>query len=462
MKKIMRHNRKGFVLVLSLLTTTILLALVIPYVSRVVTDYRLTSKIYNSTAALDLAEVGIERALWEINWGPNKAQFESTGYITGWVQSTDGAANPSPVSTSNNNIFQTGGMSPQTIGYYDVTVLKDQHKTYDINTNKTYITATGYVPNRIVKDGKRVIRFVYAKYNFSNAFGACGNTVGAITLGTQDKIDSYNSAQGTYTQTHTNSNGNLATNGSIVFGTQAKVYGDAHPGANFPFPSKPSGVSGAWGTLAAPLVFDPVPRDYLDGLKNGSNNNGNIQKGNINDPNPLNGYAFSLGTQKTATLTGGADNDHPAIYHFTSLTLGTQTVLNVTGPSTIYVDSGNITVGTQADFNITAGKATKIVLDGGNMIVDTQGDVNNYGVPKNLMIYSTGSIVSLTTQTDFYGAIYAPNADVTLTTQGEIFGSISSKTIHCGTQAALHFDLDLLNVSPVFESNGVSSWQETQ
>ena len=134
--------------------------------------------------------------------------------------------------------------------------------------------------------------------------------------------------------------------------------------------------------------------------------------------------------------------------------------MNVTGPSTIYVDSGNLTLGTQSDLNITATSTTRIVLDGGNMTVGTQGDVNNQGVPKNLTIYSTGPTISLTTQTDFYGAIYAPNADVTLTTQGEIFGSVSSKTINCGTQAALHFDLALLNVSPVFQSSGVSSWQE--
>jgi hypothetical protein len=285
-------------------------------------------------------------------------------------------------------------------------------------------------------------------------FGAVGHTVGAITLGTQDRVDSYDSAQGTYDQTHTNSYGNLATNGSIVLGTQARVYGDARPGADYPFSSKPPGVYGAWGTLAAPLVLDPIPQDYLDGLANGGNDNGNFVKGNETDPNPLSGDgAFYLGTQKTATLTGGT-------YHFISLRLDTQAVLNVTGPSTIYVDSGDITVGIQADLNITAASATNIVLDGGNMNINTQGDVNNYGVPKNLMIYSTGSTINFTTQADFYGAIYAPNADVTLTTQGEVFGAISSKTIHCGTQAALHFDRDLLNVSPVFESSGISSWQE--
>ena len=424
------NKQKGFVLITALLTASILLILTIPYVSRVATEHKLTQKMYSATAAFDLAEAAVERALWEVNW--NNSAF------TGYTQNGN-------IYTLSVNSFATS--TGQVIGDYDISA------TVSADGSSVTVTSTGYVPNRTVKDGKRVIKVVYAKHNFSRSFSATGNTAGAITLGTQDKIDSYNSANGTYSATHTNSNGNIATNGSIVIGVQVNIYGDANPGASFPFSSKPSGVTGAWGTLAAPLTLDPIPRSYLDGLKNGSDNNANIQKGSVGDPDPLSGYAFNLGTQKTATLPGGT-------YHFTSLTLGTQAILNVTGPSTIYVDSGNITVGTQADVNITATSATKIVLDGGNMSVNTQGDVNNYGVPKNLMIYSTGTTINMTTQTDFYGAIYAPNADVTLTTQGEIFGSVSSKTINCGTQAALHFDLDLLNVSPVFESSGVSSWQE--
>ena len=441
MKIIMKHGRKGFVLIFALLTASISSILLIPYISRVVSDYTSTSKIYNSTAALDLAEAGAERALWEINWNNH--------LFNGWTTTVNNGDNQARMISVNS--FQTN--TGQAIGDYDVSA-----STSD-NWVSVTVTGTGYVPSRAVQNGKRIIRVAYAKHNFSKVFSATGSSAGAITLGTQDKIDSYDSSKGTYAQTHTNSNGNLATNGSIVIGNQAKVYGDANPGADFPFPSKPSGVSGSWGTLAAPVALDSAPlQDYVNNLKSSSitvNDNSNIQKGNSKDPNPLSGYAFNLGTQKTATLPGGT-------YHFTSLTLGTQAVLNVTGPSTIYVDSGNIVVGTQADLNIVAGKATKIVLDGGNMIVDTQGDVNNAGVPKNLTIYSTGSTISLTTQTDFYGAIYAPNAAVTLTTQGEIFGSVSSKTINCGTQAALHFDLDLLNVSPVFESSGVSAWQEIQ
>ena len=452
------RDQRGFALVLALLTTSISVILMMAYISRVVGDYKFTTKIYNSTVALDLAESGVDRALWEINWGANKAQFTGTGYITGWTPSTDTATNP--MNTSSGNILKTGGTDLQTIGAYDVTVLKDQHNTYDATSNKVYITATGYAPSKANYDSKRTVKVVYALYalqNFSMGIGASGTT--GISLGTQGKIDSYNSANGTYTQTHTNSHGDISTNGPITFGTQAKVYGDAHPGANYPFSSKPSNVSGAWGTLQAPLVIDPIPQSALNANRFPTgNSNGNIVKGNSGDPSPLVGNALNLGTQKTVTLPGGT-------YYFSSITLGTQSKMTVTGPSTIYVDGGNVSVGTQADLNINVGGATKFYIAGGDMTVSTQGDVNNLGAPKNLMIYSTGNVVNLITQTDLYAAIYAPNAAVSLTTQGDIFGSVSCKSFVSGTQAGVHFDMDLLNV-PTFPDNsgtasGISYWHET-
>jgi len=462
----MDNGRKGFVLITAILATSILIILTLPYVSRVATEYKLMAKIHNSTAALDMSEAGIERALWEINFGPNKGQFTATGYITGWSPSTDGHGNP--ISTLNGNVFQSGGANPMTLGYYSMTVLNDMNKTYDPNTNKIYITATGYAP-QLTSPDRKTVNIVYLKpqHNFvTRAIGASGNQIGAITFGVQDKVDSFNSASYTtalqaYNATKQNANGNIATNGSIVFNTQAKVWGDARPGADHPFSSKPSNVSGAWGTLQAPLTTEPIPDNTLElsGAVS-SNSNSNIIKGNVNDPAPIDAdNNLSLGTQKSATLPGGT-------YYFKSITLGTQSTLNVGGTSKIYVDKagisngGNVSIGTQS--NLYVNGTTVLYVLGGNVTVSTQGGINNVGVPKNLILYSTGNSISLITQTDFSGAIYAPNAAVSLTTQGDIYGALICKTFSGGTQAGMHFDLDLLNVDllPTFTSNGVESWRE--
>ena len=435
MKSLTGNGRKGFVLVLALLTTSVLLILMIAYILRVVADYRFTAKIYNSTVAFDLAEAGAERALWEI--------VHNSSLFSGWSSGTDSEGNP--VRTISVSSFATSDGSIK--GDYDVSVSIPDAMT-------ATITSVGYVPRKLSYDSKRTVRVSYAKHNFNLAIGASGDD--GIALGTQGKIDSYNSANGTYSATHTNSNGNISTNGPINFGTQARVWGDAHPGAAHPFPSHPSNVSGAWGTLQAPLVIDPIPQSALDAVCfPAGNSNSNIIKGNPADPSPLVGNALTLGTQKTVTLPGGT-------YYFSSITLGTQARMTVTGPSIIYVDGGNVSVGTQADLNINAGVQTTFYIAGGNIAVSTQGDINNLGAPKNLMIYSTGNIINLTTQTDLFAAIYAPNAAVNLTTQGDIFGSIMCKSFISSTQAGVHFDMDLLNVSPVFASSGVNYWQESQ
>ena len=453
MKNMMKYNRNGFVLILSLLTTSVLLILTIPYIYRVVSDYAITSKIYNSTAALNLAEAGAERAFWDTSFGGLDTLDDIGQY---YVERSVSA----------------GGI--------------------------TTIKSTGYVPNKLSYNAKRTVKITYVTGYVRKAALASGSGPGAITLGTQDKIDSYNSNNGTYAQTHTNSHGDIATNGSIVFNTQAKVYGDANPGAAYPFPSKPSNVYGAWGTLQAPLALPTIPQATLDGgiaAARTANNNTNIQKGNPGDPSPLDeNKNLSVGTQKTITLPGGTP-ENPTIYYFASIALNTQATMNVAGSAKIYVEkiatnggnitvgtqgvvnlagttaiyvnggsyekSGNITVGTQGDLNIN-GKST-LYVSGGDINVSTQGDVNTAThIPKNLSVYSSGLNVALTTQTDFYGSIYAPNAAVSLTTQGEIFGSVSSKTISAGTQAAIHFDLALINEPKVFDPPpGVTSWQET-
>ena len=418
----MEHNRRGFVLVLSLLTTAVLLALVVSYVSRVITDCRLTSKTYNSTAALNLAEAGVERALWEIinNGMASDGTFSADSFKT----------------SSGDNIG----------AYYANVDFSDE--------NNAIIISTGSAPNKLSPDSKRTIRVAYVKNNFGRAIGASGT--GGILLGKNSIVDSYNSDNGTYAATHTNSDGDISTNGPISIPSNTDVYGDANPGADYPFSSKPAGVSGSWGTRQTPLAYNPIPTETLSAEKAlglAAAGHGVITQ---SESESYTRTGDNLVVYKTITLTGGS-------YYFKSITVNNQANIIVSGQSTIYVDGGNVVVNTQGDMNVS-GQAT-FYVDGGNINIDTQGDINTLGVPKNLTIYSTGTNITLITQTDFYGAIYAPNATISLTSKtagGEIYGAIACKSFISGTNTAVHFDKALLNVSQPFLPSGVTSWQEIQ
>ncbi|GAF75329.1 unnamed protein product, partial [marine sediment metagenome] len=71
MKKIQGANQeeKGVVLVISLLITVALLILITPFLFKLSGEYRNTDRTFKSLAALNLAEAGVERAIWELNYG---------------------------------------------------------------------------------------------------------------------------------------------------------------------------------------------------------------------------------------------------------------------------------------------------------------------------------------------------------------------------------------------------------
>lgn len=381
-----------------------------PYVSRVVTDYGLTSKTYNSTAALDLAEAGIERALWEI--GYNNAAF------SGWNNSTDGSGNKT--STISVSSFQASTGSA--MGDYDTTAFMP------VSGASATITSTGYAPRKSLPSGERTITVgaTFANHNnFTRALSAVDPNGGIIMSG-QAYTDSYNSTLGPYSlQPHTK-NGDISTNGSISLSGQAYVNGNANPGEDHPFTGTPP-VSGSYGTLQAPIVVDPIPDSVMSDARS-VNNNTNIQKNSPTDPSPLNGYDLSV--TNPITLPEGT-------YYFTSINVSGQAHINVVGNVKIFVDGGNVNIAGQGIINTSA--------------------------PKNLLIYSTGLNINMSGQSEFTGAVYAPLATVKLTGMADVYGSIICGSSIDSGQAAIHFDMDLVNVSSGFSKTAtVNSWQEIQ
>lgn len=394
------YNKKSFVLITTLLITSILIIITIPYVSRVVTEYKLMAKIYNATAALDLAEGGIDAALWEI--AHNNSSF------TGWSSTTDLSGNKTYSVTVSS--FQTSDGT--VIGDYSVTA------TVSADGMSAVVIGTGYVPNQTSPDEVRIVKVVYTRNNFSKAVLA----LNGISMSGQAKTDSYDSSLGSYdSQTHTQQ-GDIATNGAITLSGQAYVNGDANPGPDYPFTGTPP-VSGSYATLDAPFTVEPIPPSILEAARL-NNDNDNIIHGS---QDPLVGYAFSASSSEPVTLPGGT-------YYFTSINISGQAVINVTGSATIFVDGGNITI-------------------------SGQGIIND-GQPRDLLIYSTGSSINISGQAALAGALYAPTATVTLTGQEDFYGAIvCGQNVDSG-QAAIHYDMDLLDVMPVFANNRVTSWQE--
>jgi hypothetical protein len=403
-------KRNGFALVASLLTVSVLVVIALPYVAGTVTEYNLMSKMLGSSLAVDLAEAGADRAIWEICY--NNSAF------SGWT-STNLSGNQTW--TISNVPF--GNTAGNAIGYYDVSV------SLPGGTTTQTITSTAYIPTKAAPKVTKKVVVTYAggQYHFTNAIAAAGSNP-SIVIGGSVRVDSYDSSVGPYgspLQTDTR-RGNIAANGPITMGGSAYVYGDARPGPNNPFHSRPR-VSGSYATLSAPITVNPIPASTINAARS-ANNNGNITvTSGTTTTAYTGGTSLYVGGSNVLTIPGGT-------YYFTSMVITGNARVNVTGPSTIYVDGGAITI---------AGSG-----------------VVNGGVPANLGIYSTGSSIVMAGNSAYIGTIYAPSASVTIGGSENFYGAIVCGSSVDGGNASIHFDLALLNATTAPANYRATSWLE--
>ena len=60
---------RGLALVITIFVVLVMLLLVMPLLTKLSGEYRISEKSYRTVAAANLAEAGIERAIWEMNFG---------------------------------------------------------------------------------------------------------------------------------------------------------------------------------------------------------------------------------------------------------------------------------------------------------------------------------------------------------------------------------------------------------
>jgi hypothetical protein len=393
-------KKRGFILITSAALVAILVVLILAYIARIMTESRFTTKFFNSIIAFDLAEAGVDYALWEMNY--------NGGAFGGWSTSVDGTGNTTRTTTVSS--FKTS--SGQTMGDFSISVY-----TPAVG-NPVTITSTGYAPNMANPDEGRTTIVEFEKnYQFTKA--TIGNT--SVSFSGQAKTDSYDSALGTYGSQTPGQQGSVASNGPITLSGSAYINGDANPGPSNPFSGTPP-VSGSYATLQAPIQIDPIPPANIAAAQV-TNNNASI------DADILPPGATNLVLSSSTPLVLA-----PGTYYFTSMSISGEGGLQITGPTTIYVDGGNVAVSGKGFLNTSQ--------------------------PKNLLLLSTGPNIDLSGQSTFIGTVYAPVSTVKLSGQDNFYGAIvCGKSVDVG-QAKIHFDVDLLKTSPSFGNYKITYWQE--
>lgn len=404
------------------------------------TEAMLANRTYYQSAAMNLAEAGVDEAMLDIN-------NANIGTATGWRAATDNAASWVKLISGSGNPNYTFGAG--TGGIF----VRVDNWTANTTAVVTVISAGQVTSPQAAAVNRQLVVKVAKRPNQ----GAGLLAKGSIVFNGNIEIDSYDSSLGIPDPTANRSDqvivGTTSATATVSVGGNAKVYGFVATGGAQPTVGTNGRIYGA--TTGAGVKIDPtrVRTDFVE---------------NIPNPTAPTGTAISLGA-----ITGGESlpraGDTPQAngrYLYTDSGGG----LQLTGSSTLTIN-GPVDLILTADMQMNSTGKIRLVSSGGSepsMNLYAYGGVqfggdgleNTTNIPAKAHVYAMGTQdVQLNSNADFTGVIYAPNAKIQSNGNGNINGAIVGKAVDFNGNAKLHYDVQLGSTaaSPYY---AVKSWIE--
>lgn len=395
-------------------------------------EQRLATRSYYLSVALNLAEAGVEEAMWAAN--------------NGWVDAARGWADAGDGTGAKVRSVTTGLALAQGAG--------EIHLRLDSPGSSTpVVTALG----RVLLPGQapvlKQLRVALVRRNiWANAIVAKGT----VTFnGSRVGIDAYDSALGPWhATTNRLDQATVATNSTSTGGlsvNNADIFGAVATGGAPPVVGPTGSVLGATSPPSLNNNIDParVRADFAY---------------NIPDASAPAGASTALGAINTAlTLprpgdTPGADGRY--LYNATGINLN-NTALTITGPVDLVV-SGNVSIGGgSGSLVLTSGASTELALyAAGNLSISGNGAINATGSPPRMTFYGTRTAAEAATlgpqQFDlrgnaaYVGLVYAPNASIQLRgggSTGRFDGAVIGASVTFNGNYDFHYDIRLGSLS---------------
>lgn len=387
-------------------------------------EVRLATRSYYLATALNLAEAGIEEAMW----AANSAAFTSA---YGWADAAGGGAVV---------LSRTTGLEVAQ-GAAEIHVRVDA----PASTNPV-VTALGVVRLPGQRDLVKQLRVTLARRAvWANAIVAKGT----VTFnGNNVAIDAYDSLVGPWNAaTNRLDQATVATTSTSNAGlsvNNADIYGYVATGGGTPVVGPNGSVLGATSPASPKLDPSRLRTDFSY---------------NIPDTTAPAGTPVVL-ADITTNLTLPRAGDTPDangryLYQTGQIDLNNKT-LTISGPVDLVVTS-NISVGGGSGA-VTLSTATTTselrLYAGGNVTLSGSGAVNSTGASSRLQLYGTRTQAAAATlgpqqfslggNAGFTGLIYAPNADVSLHgggSSGLFDGAIVARNVTMNGNYAFHYDI---------------------
>jgi hypothetical protein len=177
-------------------------------------------------------------------------------------------------------------------------------------------------------------------------------------------------------------------------------------------------------------------------------------------PENLPTYVPPIPSIYSSASLGIAGATTPTVVYTPDVNLTGTATLNINGPVILVIQpGGNLNVSGSAQIVIAntlppahggggPNVSLEIHLENGNMNLDGGGIVNGTMIPERLTIVGTAvsagpRTIEMGTTTPFYGVIYFPNSPLTMNNNPSIYGSLVANSITFNGSPAIHYDVSL-------------------
>lgn len=433
----------------------------------------LSNRSFCYTASTQLAETGLEEALWSLNQAyANPSSYDWSA--AGWTKTGSTV-------TKSLTGFATNTGVPGSV------TLQIDNCDYDRISNTTLPVITSHGISQM-RDGIAIDRRLKVAVRpvalFSNAVAAVGTATPDNHLGNYvyfasaagGLVDSYDSTQnsgdydpslvpGATPPRPVNRSDKAVVSGPYVYLYNTNVLGyvaTANPSSYALWVYTNGGVTGLDPTTGLPSSL------RIDNSR--ISNNANQSAFDLSQPSATN-QLFGGAQTGMARIATGATSPQFWYSGLSGLALSGGDTLTIDGPVVIVV-SGDFSIQDMASIQITADGSAQIYVTG-NLNIQGLGINNLTKRPRKLALFSTSNswYSQMNTTTPFCGVIYVPNmplyvgswSPATPNYDMTINGALVAKYVFFYDVPAVHYDLDLRNAtfSSVSTPFQVSQWLST-
>lgn len=396
-----KRKEQGSILVAGAIVLASLFILALPFLFHKSSELRLTEKSFKSLASISLAEAGVERAIWELNYGD----------ISTW-------GGDSSLRTKAITSFQASGGN--VIGDIEISVHDPEGLTPVVeSTGKVILTDSKTIDKtiRVVLEPEGTPLFNYG------VFADQGVTIASNVTITGDV-----GTNGTgYQSIYVNNNSTISGNATCGPGgdPQSAIY--LKSGAQITGTREAADEIKEFPAVAAPQGLPSLGSFYLNSGTATISGSGEYT-------------SFVVGSNSTVTISGDVK-----IYVAGSFSFGSNTQLQVQpGGSLEVYCAGTFNIDSNCLINTSLHDSTKLIFYG----LDTL----------------TGQI-AFNSNATMYAAVYMPQADLTLASNESLSGAFYGKSIVLNTNVNVVYNegLGQLEGTPGSGGSGsyvVKSWQE--